>query len=877
MNFNIRRKLAKSLCILVGFTVTSVNAIEIEEIVVTAQKRAQNQQDVPVALDAFSGEMLQKSSIKTMRDLAGMTPSLDSYQSQSAGFSSWGIRGLNTSSQNFGLESAVGGYVDNVYRSRQSSISNQLADIEAVEILRGPQGTLFGKNTSAGAVNIRTVAPSHERNGFFEIVGGDYGLVNVNAAANVSLIDDKLAMRATLFSSDRDGYITNLSDVNGPKINDRDRMGGRLQFLYTPSDRTSMRLIMDYAELDEVCCAAGTMKNNFVSPVTGKPGSDGLIAAPVAAGGLGQKVALASGFNNLGQYLTHNPESKAEDKGLSLEINRDYDNMTLTSVTAIRNFDTNDFGDVDFGAAPLLTDRNLLDLDSFSQELRWSGDYEGANGRDGHYQFGFYYYSQDVNNDSTLTTGAQTTAFFGIDPTLKMATDALAGLYAGATAGIAAAITGNPVAYGLPAAATAAQINAVAVAANPYPTGAADSFPDGAYARDVMNQEHKSYAFFGQIDVPVRDYWTLTAGLRYTNEEKTMVGTYTNSTMGPVPDIVSTGPGSILHTLGAISLGAINPVTQATTVLPILAPLYAPTWGYYTQPSLSPRPNVSEKLEDDQVTGNIKVAYQPNDDMMFYGSYSTGYKAGGTNTDRLSIGLPYIFMPEKTEVLEFGGKMDLTDTLRVNVAAWKMNVDNLQVSTFTGNSFNLQNQGYTEASGGELDIIWAPTESTQLDVSYAQVVATAKEFTGASCWVATPWHTGLIDPGAPGADPDATACDHSGITKAEPENRLFVALTQGFNLGDTTGYIRLEQQSVSESDTLGSGDPLHFRPSFTFANARLGFIFEELNSELAFWVRNATDERFYESVFNNPVQDGSLRAYHTEPRTWGVNFRINFD
>ena len=82
---------------------------------------------------------------------------------------------------------------------------------------------------------------------------------------------------------------------------------------------------------------------------------------------------------------------------------------------------------------------------------------------------------------------------------------------------------------------------------------------------------------------------------------------------------------------------------------------------------------------------------------------------------------------------------------------------------------------------------------------------------------------------------------------------------------------------MSESDTGGGGDPLQFRESFSFANARLGFIFEELNSELALWVRNATDQRFYECVFNNPVQAGSLRAYTSEPRTWGVNFRINFD
>jgi iron complex outermembrane receptor protein len=145
MNLNIKRYIAHSLCTLVAFSVIGVQAQEIEEVTVTAQKREQNQQDVPVALDAFSAEMLQQSSIKTMSDLASITPVLDSYQCQYSGFSSWGIRSLNTSSQNFGLESAVGAYVDGVYRSRQSAISNQLTDIEAVEVLRGPQGTLFGK------------------------------------------------------------------------------------------------------------------------------------------------------------------------------------------------------------------------------------------------------------------------------------------------------------------------------------------------------------------------------------------------------------------------------------------------------------------------------------------------------------------------------------------------------------------------------------------------------------------------------------------------------------------------------------------------------------------------------------------------------------
>ena len=866
MNLNIKRYIAHSLCTLVAFSVIGVQAQEIEEVTVTAQKREQNQQDVPVALDAFSAEMLQQSSIKTMSDLASITPVLDSYQSQNSGFSSWGIRSLNTSSQNFGLESAVGAYVDGVYRSRQSAISNQLTDIEAVEVLRGPQGTLFGKNTSAGAVNIRTVAPSHDRNGFFEVVGGDYGLVNLNAAMNTSLIADKLAMRTTIFTSDRDGYVTNLSDANGPKLNDIDRQGGRLQFLFTPSDKTSMRVIMDYAELDEMCCAALTKKNNLAHVHTGAvvPGTDAIISSPAPLG-FGLPITLEKDFNIQQVYLTHPPRSQAEDSGISLEINRDYENFTLTSITGIRNFETEDFGDVDFGAASVITDLNKLDVSSFTQEFRMAGDFDSPSGRDGHYVVGFYYHSQDVDNDSTLTAGVHTSPMLNNDPTIKAALEAINGIHAGTQAAL--------IAQGM----TAEQ----ATAANPY-SPAADTFPAGAYARDIMKQDHKSYAFFGQVEIPVKDHWSITAGLRYTNDEKDMTGTFPiyiggnpNNTIGPVANVSKTGP--IFATLAGVQMGQLDPATDAATIAPVLAPTYVNGFGFYAQPSLAPRADLTAALESDKVNGNIKVAYQPNDDSMYYASYSTGYKAGGTNTDRLGPGLDYVFQPEHVESLEIGAKLDLYDSLRVNLAVFKMEVRDLQLSMFQGNAFNLTNAGRTDGNGAEIDIIWKPTESTTVQVSHANVIGTLQDMEKGSCWIATPWHTGQIDPGAANADPEADFCNRNGYSKLEPEDRTFAAITQGFSLGGTTGYLRLEHQSVSDSDTWGNGDPLHFRESFTFSNARLAFMFDDLNSELAFWVRNMSDERFYQSVFNTPLQDGNLRAYTTEPRTWGVNFRMTFD
>ncbi|SVD67799.1 uncharacterized protein METZ01_LOCUS420653, partial [marine metagenome] len=150
MKNNILRRfsalVALSTCCWAGGAIAQQAVLE--EILVTAQKREQNLQEVPIAVTAFTGKMLQDAGIKDIRDLAAITPALISYQSQNSTMASFGVRGVSTSSQNWGLESSVGLYVDGVYRARQSSIMNNLVDVEAVEVLRGPQGTLFGKNSS---------------------------------------------------------------------------------------------------------------------------------------------------------------------------------------------------------------------------------------------------------------------------------------------------------------------------------------------------------------------------------------------------------------------------------------------------------------------------------------------------------------------------------------------------------------------------------------------------------------------------------------------------------------------------------------------------------------------------------------------------------
>ena len=223
---------------------------------VQAQRRDQNLSDVPVSVSVVTGAEIDAAGIKDMFDMQQNVPGLIVGQSQTTTSSNFAIRGIGSTANNFGVESSVGLYVDGVYRSRQSSMINELIDVQSAEVLRGPQGTLFGKNTAAGAILLRTVAPDPtSANAYVDVTAGDYGLTRVSAATNIGLTDD-MALRATVFTSQRDGYVSDLF-LGEDIYNNRDRFGIRMQLgVNDPSDDFNMRVILDYAEIDENCCVA---------------------------------------------------------------------------------------------------------------------------------------------------------------------------------------------------------------------------------------------------------------------------------------------------------------------------------------------------------------------------------------------------------------------------------------------------------------------------------------------------------------------------------------------------------------------------------------------------------------------------------------------
>jgi outer membrane receptor protein involved in Fe transport len=876
----------------------------LEEIVVVAQKREENIMDVPVSITAISGAQIEASAIKDMYDLQLNVPGLIVGGSQTTTTSNFAIRGIGSTSNNFGVESSVGLYVDNVYRSRQSSLINELVDVQAVEVLRGPQGTLFGKNTAAGAIQVRTVAPSTDSaDAFLELTGGAYGLQRLSGAANIPLTDN-LAFRGTVFSSKRDGYVDNvIYDFSGPAptqtvqedlFNDRNRLGLRMQLGYDNGDNFDMRIIADYSKIDEVCCIGTSRVDSVISAAAVNPslGDFGPDFARLLTGGVvltdrdypnplptttlfTQLNAIFGPFGippfpevdipfptliegyNWDDYRTavnFAPQSENEDRGLSVEFNWDIGNTTLTSVTAYRAFDTYDFIDVDFTNSDIATRVNDATQTSISQELRLAGTF----GDSSNWVVGAYYFAQEIKNDTTTTAGEDLEAFYDIDNMLQ-ALPPFTFFTEGVTA-VADAINGAGM--------------------GPFPPGAS-AFPAGTFANDVVTQDHSGYAVFGQVDWSMTDALTLTLGARYTEEEKDIDAIYTQTNPGLLrPDLPLVG--ATLLAFNAWAEGGMQGFPPDPTPLLAVA-LPNVGWAAYQVPAFAPRPDVTETLTDDQVTGTARISWFPSDEAMLYASYSTGFKSGGTNTDRLEYDpadpdnplFSQLFDPETSTSIELGYKGDIGDRMRLSVALYQTEFEDFQSNTFEGQGFILRNAGDLEIKGLEVEWLWQVMDNTSITGYYAHNEGEYTSFVRGVCWKATPFQTLSPDPGANGDG----SCDRTGAALPyNPEDRFMLAWDQNFPMGNNNMFFRAEYAYASATTTDGDTDPLTEQDAYGILNLRLGVDIDAWNSTVSVWGRNVLDERYYNGSFDPPLLDrGSMNSYPSEPATWGVTFRKNWD
>ena len=443
----------------------------LEEVIVTATKRAESVQEVPIAVSAISGELLENAGVADIRQLVGLSPSLyvSSSQSETAGAAAR-IRGIGTTGDNPGLESAVGIFIDGVYRSRNTVGLTELGQIERIEVLRGPQGTLFGRNTSAGLIHVITKGPSFETSGYGEITGGNFDLLKLKAGFSGALVEDQLAARLDIAYQTRDGFFDDIS--TGTDYNDRDRTLLRGQFKFQPSDQLSIRAIIDYAERDETCCAASTLIQGPTSPVVQ------LLGGQFSGGDVFDRQSATSVGRNFGQAV--------DEAGISIEVNWSGENFDIASITAYRDWEATRSQDADFTSLDIVyrpDEAFSQEIDIFTQEFRVNGQAGKLN-----WLAGVFYSNENIIYRDAVQVGADYQAY---------ANTILAG-------------------QGLPA-----------LSALPIPI----LLPEGSgMDGDVTDQNAEAIAVFTHNIYDVNDAVSLTLGLRYTSEDKELsIRSVTNS------------------------------------------------------------------------------------------------------------------------------------------------------------------------------------------------------------------------------------------------------------------------------------------------------------------------------------------------------------
>ena len=436
-------------------------ALTLDETTVTARRREEDPQDVPIPINVLYGDQLDEAGLHRLQDIQQRVPGLvvSGHDARYAGF---GLRGFGATAYNDGLEGSVGTYVDGVYQARQGMAFTELMDIERIEVLRGPQGTLFGKNTTAGALNIITKQPTFQPEANLEASYGERGLREYRGTISGPLQDDVLAGRLNVFDSSSEGSVENLQD--GSRLGDADSQGLRGQLLWTPNSDFSARLIADYAEQNE---AGNVLLVNHYSEQTRK-----------RARFVGYPLAQPDPYQRENR-IDAPGRPRTLQNGVSLELNWDLDEaMRFTSITAYRDWDYRASRDGDSTALSVAQSEAELGHRQFSQEWRLSG----TAGSSVDYVAGLYYLRQQLDRQIDAEFGPDAAPWFVGDQV-----EALRKLYG---------ITFTD------------------------PRQVPSVLLDGARQRYDGEQKGDSRAIFGQLSWRPIDPLELTGGLRYSQERK---------------------------------------------------------------------------------------------------------------------------------------------------------------------------------------------------------------------------------------------------------------------------------------------------------------------------------------------------------------------
>ncbi|WP_339913471.1 TonB-dependent receptor [uncultured Brevundimonas sp.] len=829
----------------------------VDDIIVTAQKREQNLQDVPIVVTTLSQETLEGAGVHDIKDLQILTPGMTVTSTSSEASTTVRIRGVGTVGDNPGLESSVGVVIDGVYRSRNSVGFGDLGELSRIEVLKGPQGTLFGKNTSAGVINILTEAPSFTPGFNAELTFGNYDQRGV-AGSVTGPITDNLAMRLYAARRLRDGfYDVDLGD--GPRTNTDDANQDfgtvRGQLLWLPNDNTSMRLIADYSKRDEYCCVGVQLRTGPTYPFI-----DGL------SNGTGQ-APPAAGFGALPfsrtAYANRSTGQEVEDKGVSLEINVDmagFGGATLTSVTSARDWSSSLGQDIDYTGADIVYRVNDGEygykVKNLTQEFRLAGATDRVD-----WLVGLFATKEDIDRNDSW--------YYGADYTPYMSFLLSAGLAAG---GAPFPISPGTIGCYTRVAQTAPGLGACLTTGGTA-SGGGIGFTVGQGYRDTYAQGSTSYAIFTNNSWHVTDAFDITLGLRYTMDDKSLDGQQRNiNGNGNTCSATQANAAAIAGVLGASGASTII----GTVCLP---------WAN----SAFNNRNISESFDDSELSGTIKASYRLSDEVMVYGSYARGYKSFGYNLDRVQSGITpsasLLFPSEVVDSYEAGIKTTLFNrTVLLNATYFDQVFKDFQLNTFLGTAFVVESIPELTSRGVDADFLWfTPIEGLSFQGGVTYTDAQYGNFTAA-------------DLTSPGNFPQLSLLPGARASFA-PEWSATGAVNFDRSVGNGLRFgMSLAAKYSTDYNTGSDLLPYKQQDAMTILNGRVTLGSEDEHWTFEIWAQNLTDEEYIQVAYNAPLQGSAFQktvqpngtyfnpaldtqtydAFLGQPRTFGATLRFKY-
>lgn len=837
-----------------------VSAQVLEEVIVTARKRAEAIQDVPVSVTAFTGNQLRNAGVTNLKDLGLQTPGLQIDQSSAAQI--W-IRGIGQRDDGSRVDAPVGVYIDGLYIPRKDGQLLDLLDVQSVQVLRGPQGTLFGKNTTAGAIVLTTNRPETEFNGFADVRVGNLNRQDLKATVNVPLIGDTLLSKVTLGSISRDGYQKNVT--TGQKQASEDRKSAALQLSWLPGDNFSLDALAYYGDTDEVQPATNCRfmvgssyqgedslfgnriwpgdvipvdaYNNDETPVR-----DGYIAqSKVFEDGCGRSRALDKDYKTTSE---HRINFKLENLllGLTMEWQISED-LSLKTITGYGDQEkSGNFGNPD----------NEVTDQMFSSRYRAGGS---ASDRK--------HFSQELQLNGTAFDDrfTWTAGLFAMKEDIDDGTDTQSGAPSGSILFVP-----NPIML----------------------------FNDPTGERQTYELENTTYAAFFQGSYDLTDHLELTAGLRWTSEKREQTVDLEFLDVDAYRDIafnaIAGAPGILpLQDLGIGFITDLDALMAADIFSLIADQLPRDASNQFVY-DLVPAEQLVPDIEDDveetwtEVTPMVSLAYHLPDSLladsgidsaMFYLGYGEGFKSG--TFEPIGVDGQATVEPELVANYEFGFKLDFLDSrMRLNGALFRTNFDDMQLRQVLLDSGGtprvvLNNASETRIIGGELEWSWAATDSLLLiatgsynDYKYLDFEET--QFSSRALFAQEP----------------LPIVDRSDETFAEvPELTYTLGIQYTLDTDWGTFIPRADYSYVDEifmGLDAGSGqnpDQSTF-DDYGLLNLRLGWLSPEGHFEGALYVTNATDEFYYMGAAAVADSTGAFQTTSAPPRLYGLEFRYNF-